>query len=263
MDKKKLINLGIGVILAIIAIFIINARLQERERMIQRLVQEGQITQVLVASKDIEKGQVIQENMLGFMKVPSKKLKSNALQSPESAVGKVAKVDILRKQEILSTMVELPEGSQSLSQKTPPGKKAYTISIDKISAVGGNIRPGNRVDVVTIMQLPQTQGQTVMTLFEAAKVLQMGQGGRNLDSITLALTTEEIKILTFALQNGQIKLVLRSPLDEPEGTAFQPFTYQTFMQKIYNAMGINPQESPVPEKKEPEVEIYRGGTTGE
>jgi pilus assembly protein CpaB len=263
MDKKKLINLGIGVILAIIAIFIINARLQERERIIQRLIQEGQIAQVLVASQDIEKGQVIQEDMLGFMKVPSKNLKSNALQSPESAVGKIARVDILRKQEILSTMVELPEGSQSLSQKTPPGKKAYTISIDKISAVGGNIKAGDRVDVIGIMQLPQTQGQTVMILFEGAKVLQTGGGGRNLESITLALSSEEIRVLTFSLQNGKVKLVLRSPLDENRGDVFQPFTYQTFMQKIYNAMGINPQESPVPQEKKPNVEIYRGGSSGE
>ncbi len=261
MDKKKLINLGIGVVLAIIAIVIINARLQERENIIQRLIQEGNVAQVLVASRDIEKGEMIRENVLGFVKIRSENLKNNALQSPESAVGKIARVDILRKQEILSTMLELPEGSQTLSQKTPSGKKAYTISIDQISAVGGNIRPGNKVDVVSIMQLPQNQGQTVMTLFEAARVLQMGQGGKNLDSITLALTSEEIKVLTFALQNGQIKLVLRSPLDEPEGTAFQPFTYQTFMQKIYNAMGVSPQRGPVEQK--PDVEIYRGGSSGE
>ncbi|MCF7869929.1 MAG: Flp pilus assembly protein CpaB [Candidatus Omnitrophica bacterium] len=258
MDKKKLINLGIGVILAIIAIVIINARLQERERIIQRLVQEGNVAQVLVASRDIKKGGVIRENMLGFIKIRSERVKPNALQSPESAVGKVARVDILKKQEILSTMVKLPEGSRSLSEKTPPGKKAYTISIDKISAVGGNIKNGDRVDVVGIMQLPQTQGQTVMTLFEGAKVLQTGGGGKNLESITLALSSEQIRVLTFSLQNGKVKLVLRSPRDETGGGAFQPFTYQTFMQKIYNAMGIQPQEGPV-QQKEPYVEIYRGG----
>jgi pilus assembly protein CpaB len=260
MDKKKIINLGIGIILAIIAIAIINARLQERERIIQRLVQEGNVAQVLVASRDIRRGEVIREDMLGFIKIRSENVKANALQSPESAVGKVARTDILRKQEILSSMLTLPKGTQSLSQKTPPGKKAYTISIDKISAVGGNIKNGNRVDVVSIMQLPDTQGQTVMTLFENAKVLEISGGARNLESITLALTSEEIKILTFALQNGQVKLVLRSPLDEPEGLSFQPFTYQTFVQKIYNAMGINPQQAPVPEEKEPEIEIYRGGS---
>ncbi|MFO8052490.1 MAG: Flp pilus assembly protein CpaB [Candidatus Omnitrophota bacterium] len=262
MDKKKLINLGIGVVLALIAIFIINARLQEREEMIQRLVQEGNVAQVLVASRDIQKGETIKENMLGFVKVRSEKVKSNALQSPESALGKVAKVDILKKQEILSNMVKLPEGSRSLSEKTPPGKKAYTISIDKISAVGGNIRAGDRVDVIGIMQLPQTQGQTVMTLFEGAKVLQAGGGGRDLESITLALSSEEIRVLTFSLQNGKVKLVLRSPRDEAEGGAFQPFTYQTFMQKIYNAMGVQPQEGPV-QQEEPDVEIYRGGSSGE
>jgi pilus assembly protein CpaB len=261
MDKKKFINLGIGVVLAIVAIFIINARLQERERIIQRLIQKGQITQVLVANRDIEKGEIIKENMLGFVKIPSKSLKNNALQSPESAIGKVAKVDILRKQEILSNMVALPKGAQSLSEKTPPGKKAYTVSIDRISAVGGNIRNGNRVDVIGIMQLPEAQGQTVMTLFENAKVLEAG-GGKNLESITLALTSEQIKILTFALQNGQVKMVLRSPGDKAEGTAFQPFTYQTFVQKIYNAMGIQPQQGPV-QQAPPSVEIYRGGSQGQ
>lgn len=255
-------SLAIGVFLAIIAIFIINTRLQEREQIIQRLIQQGKLTEVLAARNDIQKDQIIKEDMIGFIRVPTTDIRPTALQSKESAIGKAAAMDILKEQVILSTMLRLPEGTRTLSQKTPPGKKAYTISIDRISAVGGNVRSGNKVDVIGIMQLPQTQGQTVMTLFEAAQVLETGGAGRNLESITLALTSEEIKVLTFALQNGKVKLVLRSPLDEPEGTAFRPFTYQTFMQKIYNAMGINPQQAPVREEQR-SIEVYRGGSQGE
>lgn len=259
MDKKKVINLGIGILLAVVAIMIINNRLQERERMIRRLIQEGEVVEVLVASQDIRKGEVVRENMLGFMRTHSSELKPNALRSPESAIGKVARVDILPRQEILANMLKLPTDTQVLSQRTPRGRRAYTISIDRVSAVGGNVKAGDRVDVVGIMQLPQTPGQTVMTLFEGARVLTVEEAGRNLDSITLALTSDEIKALTFALENGKVKLVLRSPLDEPEGIAFQPFTYDTFIQKIYQAMGISLDDMPVEVPEDPGVEIYRGG----
>jgi len=265
MDKKKFMPLAIGIVLAFIAIFMVNSQLQQREQEIQRLVREGVMTTAVRAKKDIRRGQVIKETMVEVIKGDSRKLEPDIIKNAESAIGKVAQSDILRKQFILSSMVEIPRSMQRLSQKTPKGKKAYTISIDKISAVGGQINSGDRVDIIGVMRLPmptpsgkQTAIDAILTLFENSLVLD-AITGKTLESVTLALSSEEIRIITFALEHGKVKLVLRSPLDSAQEGAFRPFTYETFMAKLYAAMGIDTSKPQVQEQK-PQVEIYRGGS---
>ena len=41
----------------------------------------------------------------------------------------------------------------SLAFRTPPGKRAYTVMIDSLSAVGGNINPGDFVDIVGHLEI--------------------------------------------------------------------------------------------------------------
>ena len=274
MERKKILTLAIGIVLGVVAIFIINTRLQERENLIKGMIAQGRITEVVVAKQDIRKNTAIKANMIALAKVPAKDAQKGVIRSADSIMGKIANIDILRKQIIYSTMLRFREDAQTLSQKTPPGKMAYTISIDKISAVGGQIRAGDRINVIGIMRIPQMQNgkvvqqEIILTLFESARVLAAGASGKTLNSITLALTPEEIKVLTFVLENGKVKLVLRSPLDTTSEAIFKPFTFDTFMQKIYKAVGMMPQapgagqpkaSQPVKKKVEKKIEIYRGG----
>jgi len=265
MDKKKFMPLAIGIVLAVIAIFMVNSQLKQQEQEIQRLIKEGVMTTAVRAKKDIRRGQVIKDNMIDVIKGDSRKLEPNIIKNAESVIGKVAQSDILRKQFVLSSMVQVPRSMQRLSQKTPKGKKAYTISIDKISAVGGQINSGDRVDIIGVMRLPmptasgqQTAIDAILTLFENSLVLD-AITGKTLESVTLALSSEEIRIITFALEHGKVKLVLRSPLDSSKEGSFRPFTYETFMAKLYAAMGIDTSKPQVQEQK-PQVEIYRGGS---
>ena len=265
MERKKLIPLVVAIVLGALAVFMINSHFQQQNAVIQRLISEGRITRVVIATTDIKRGELIRDNMITLVQIATKDKQPGAIESPESLIGKVASTGILQKQQILSSMVEFPEGRMILSEKTPPGKKAYTISIDNISAVGGQIRNGDRIDVIGVMRIPQNIGgktitqEIILTLFENAKVLDTELAGKGLNSITLALTGDEIKILTFALENGKVKLVLRSPLDTAEEGALKPFTFDTFLQKMYAAMGISPtapKQAPVQKKG---VEIFRGG----
>lgn len=124
------------------------------------------------------------------------------------------------------------------SLKTPPGKRAYTINIDSLSAVGGLINPGDFVDIigqlkVTNEQDPKQPPQDVTSvIFQNVQVLAIGinfnpsgdpavydvqQKARSL-YVTLALDPEEASLLTFAQTNGKLQLSLRSPKERDTQT---------------------------------------------
>lgn len=266
--NKKILPLAAAFVLGVIAIFMINTQLEKREEVIKRLERQGKLTKVVVATRDIPQHTPIKSNMIDVAEVPTKDLQPGVLQSVDSAIGKIARVDILKNQFVYGSNLRLPQQAETLAQKTPAGKRAYTLSIDQISAVGGLARPGDRVDVIGIMNIPTVMGgqqvvqRVVLTLFENAKILDIQVGAKGVSSITMALATEEIKILTYALEMGKIKFVLRSPLDTVEKGSLQPFTFETFMQKIYQAMGVgatNTESSQQQEEPKEQIEIYRKG----
>ncbi|MFA5338143.1 MAG: hypothetical protein WC330_07410, partial [Candidatus Omnitrophota bacterium] len=63
MDKR-IVNLLIGVGIAIIAIIVINAQMQSRERLIQELIKKGQLVEVVVAKEDIARETTITSDMV-------------------------------------------------------------------------------------------------------------------------------------------------------------------------------------------------------
>lgn len=269
MSRKRVIVLVVGVLLGLLAVFFVNQRLQQKEQLIQSLVNKGKLTKVVVATGDIPKGRQVEKRMVARVRVPTSQVKPGVIKSFDTVIGKVATVDVLKEQPLYSSMVKIPRGDQSLSDRTPQGKRAFTFSLDKVSAAGGNIEPDDRVDVVGDMVMPMGGGQSqsvVLTLFENIQVLAVSS-----NNITLALTPREIKMFNYALKMGKIKLALRSPLYDTETSSMDPFTGRNFMRDIYSSMGVSPSalgskksEKKAEKKKEKpkekvDIEVYRGG----
>lgn len=125
-----------------------------------------------------------------------------------------------------------PPAEQVFSVITPPGKRAVTIRMDTLNAVGGLIKSGDRVDVIAKLKIPNqgddptVQPKDVTTvLFQDVQVLAVNtkfltpvtsliyenqQRARTLN-VTLALDPQEAPLLSFAQENGEIKLSLRAP----------------------------------------------------
>ena len=66
----------------------------------------------------------------------------------------------------------------TLSLMTPAGKRAYTVRIDPLSAVGGMINPGDFVDILAHMKMPDPVSakveQVTSIVFQNVKVLAVG-----------------------------------------------------------------------------------------
>ena len=196
-------------------------------------------------------------------------------------------IEALRNQKFTAQpTVEVPGAPPpvlSLAVKTPPGKRAITVQIDSLSAVGGLINPGDYVDVLAHLNIPSPTGEmkpipetiTAM-IFQNIQVLAIGTnlmiaGQYEIQQkspallITFALDPDETGLITFAQQNGKLQLVLRSPA-EIETRMLQAATWQTLSDYVLEKQGtdINAPKSkaflePSAEEIKPFIQIFRGG----
>lgn len=291
MNFKNKLPLIIAVVSGILAVILINVYLRQKESALMKVALEKkrevnkELIVVLMAKKDIPAGSLIQENMVEEKDIPKQFLQPRAATSFDRVVNRIVSADIAKGEQILLSKLTVPTRESSLAMKTPPGKRAITIPIDNISAVGGMIRPGDYVDVIGLIPVP---GQTpdgkqglqpaTVSLFQNILILAVGSsiGGypqteeakrykteekaTATSTVTLALTPQEASLISFVLEQGKVRLVLRSPTD----TQTQPpvlANWDTLIQYLYpeltEKMQARQGESALREKSTT-VEIYRG-----
>ena len=172
----------------------------------------------------------------------------------------------------------------SLALRTPAGKRAYTLRIDSLSAVGGLINPGDYVDVLAHLDMPDpvtNKKDTVSTMvFQNVQILAVGtnlqapggyeeqQRARSLN-VTVALTPEESSLLAFIEKNGKLQLVLRAPA-ETETEVLQAATWSTLADYVFEKQGtelviprgaakVEAVSNQQTEEVKPFIQIFRGG----
>ncbi|MFH1771288.1 MAG: Flp pilus assembly protein CpaB [Candidatus Omnitrophota bacterium] len=266
MDKR-MVNIVIGLIVGMFALFLIWQHNARQEARIQRLIEEGKLVEVVVARRDIPKETTITQDMIEKKVVKKNTLNPNDLSDVQSVIGQFAETDILRGQYISANMLRILTGADYLSQTVPPGYRAITIPVDKISAIEGLLRPGDKVDIIGTFSLPTGSGQNapvVVNVFQNVKILATNknispyQQSTSIDTITLSLKPENVKVLTYMLEWSKLRLVLRSPLDTGEEFGYSAVTFDNLMARL----GFTP---PPPTSKQDEltVEVYRGSQSGE
>jgi pilus assembly protein CpaB len=280
MDKKK-ISIIAAAVLALVAVIGVQRYIASMEK---QYVREEKKAFVLIATTTIPAGGTIDETMVKFESVPEKYLQPKAVNSQSLAVGRRTVAEILPGEQILATKLTLQARESSLAMRTPQGKRAMAITINPLAAVGGKVRAGDYVDLVGIFPYnAQVNGKTVtelvsVTLFQNVLILgvegnappERGKPATPGDLlVTLALTPKEIALLTYALDQGRLRLVLRPPLEtviEPvapvEANAMWQYVFSNLGQEFL--AGQEAAAKPVKQEKKEEppppqtVEIYRG-----
>lgn len=167
--------------------------------------------------------------------IDSTKRTLNTLAKQHAALAK--KVAQQPKQQVVVKAGKPATPTTAFSLKTPPGKRALTIAIDSLAAVGGLVNPGDFVDIIAkldtseenISKKKKGKGdkETIVTvLFQNLQVLAVGvnfepigedappydaqQKAKKLN-VTLAVSPEEAGLLIFAQTKGTFQLSLRSP----------------------------------------------------
>ena len=82
---------------------------------------------------------------------------------------------------VRSATTKAPIQQTVFSLRTPPGKRAITMEIKSLSAVGGLVHPGDFVDILARLAVPEdddplnkTKDEIISVLFQNIQVLAVG-----------------------------------------------------------------------------------------
>ncbi|MDD5731135.1 MAG: Flp pilus assembly protein CpaB, partial [Candidatus Omnitrophica bacterium] len=229
---------------------------------------------VLVAKREIPVQTPITAEDLTFKQVPMEYIQPGAVTSLEQVIGQIASGPIGAEEQILSTKL-LPPGNvgKTLSEITPEGKRAVTVSVDNLSSIASLLKPGDYVDIFALIALPRRTAAPakeeseprLISLFQGIQVLAMGNElvtSRNktkessasaaAQTVTFALTPQEAALLSFVQEHGKIKLALRSSQDT-KIEAVAPADWDTLLNYLSTSQGEK-----AGLEGQPVVEIYRG-----
>ena len=193
-NKKQIATILLAVGLGLVATFLTSQYVQNSIDRQTKLLAKEYTQQTAVLQKEVEL---------------NKKEVEALLQEHESLVKQVQS----QPKAVMPATGPVPQPSgEAFSVIMPQGKRAVTIRVDTLSAVGGLINPGDFVDVIATLRIPEeinaekARAKEVITvLFQNLQVLAVGTlfkpvGGAelyenrqktNAVNVTLAVSPEE------------------------------------------------------------------------
>jgi pilus assembly protein CpaB len=194
--------------------------------------------EVLVAKADLNRGQVIGNDDIGWQTWPAASANSSFIKKSERPnavgdfVGAIVRVGMVAGDPVRDPYVVMAKGSGFLAAVLPHGMRAVAIDISPESSAGGFILPDDRVDVVLTRRdkaaekASGVEKYTSDTILKNVRVLAVDQaveekaGTKNVlgKTATLELTEPQAETLALSHQLGTLSLTLRSLLDS-QGTA--------------------------------------------
>lgn len=191
---------------------------------VQEQYRPDNMVKVVRAAQPIPKDQVIKANQLMTEEVPDIYAHPNGIRDASEAVGKTVTSDISAGEEILKEkLVGEKDKADRLAYVIPLNKRAVTIAINEVVGVANNIKVGDHVDVMVTVNATapgtsEAKTYTVLTL-QNIEVLSVGTKASGEEAakggtLTVAVTPQQAQPLILATQEGQIRLMLRSPVDD-------------------------------------------------
>jgi pilus assembly protein CpaB len=185
------------------------------------LANNGAPRAVVVAAVDIPARTTITPAMLQERTLPSSAVEPDAMQQPAQAVGQLSLITIPAGSQVSASKIGRPS-DVGLPVRLAPGKRAVSISIDKVKGISGMLEPGDRVDIIAIPPRNGNELPQAAAILRGIRVLAVGstlEGAsatpspeeQNSTTVTLEVTPHQADLLASADANTQLRLALRSP----------------------------------------------------
>lgn len=203
---------------------------------------------VLVATREIPEGSVIDEAALSLVSWPAAALPGVAFSTMDSVVGRVTRVRVLAGDPIVPARLAPTGSAPGLEVRISPGHRAMAVRINDVAGISGFLQPDSRVDVLVSMRAatPGSPDRQVAKLFmENVRVLSVGtrvergEKGEPIDATTatLEVTPEEAERLAVAMNQGSIQLVLRA-YGDPTTVRTPGASSQDVLAQLRNASAV-------------------------
>ena len=240
-----------------------------------RNVTGGAETSVVTAKDNIAARTQITADMLELTKVPANSVLPGALTGADLVVGRVARIPVYKGEQLLQEKLAAEKTDLGLSYIVPNGQRAMAVKVDKVVGAGGLIRPGDRVDVVAVVDVhyrdittdkdyTDTRAFTIAQNIEVLAVEQKlenqiarpataSKAGTNEGTpveqpnaqpestvVTLALAPDVTQKVLLSEAKGTIRLAVRAPGDntiiDGKDTTFLALADADFQKAIVNAL---------------------------
>lgn len=238
MNQNETRTLWISVGAALFAVFLLYSYTEQKSREV--MDKYGKKSRVVVANRDINEMETIDESMLELVERPDSFREPTAISDPEAAVGNAALAPIKKGEQILESKIMKPGPVTGLALQVAPSKRAVTLPIDEMRGVSKLINPGDRVDLIAALDLGKgpNQRREVKTFMQDVVVLATGlrvanelprlyervgkddylknlRGDTSFSAITVEATPEEAQKLIYILATspGSLFVTLRHPSD--------------------------------------------------
>jgi pilus assembly protein CpaB len=144
----------LSLVLGVVAVVLLMSWARGRE---SELLQQSNMTPVLVATRDVPPNTILDEQLVQRIQVPQKYVQPKAIADLAQIKGRVASTPIPAGAQVLDTYLE-EEGRMALAYDVPRSRRAITIAVTATSGIGGNVRPGNFVDIFGTFEFGRPTG---------------------------------------------------------------------------------------------------------
>lgn len=271
MGPNESRNLWISIFAGVVAAFMLYSYSQEKKAEIEKVA--GDKVMVVVAKDDIRDMDNIYENVLELKEKNRKDVEPDAYTTIQDVIGGVAAIPIKKGQTLTKNKVLEPGPETGMAIQVSPGKRAVTIPISDDRANAKLIRPGDRVDIMAVIDSGKgvNQKREVSILMQDVVILATGvnvnnnlprtierdPSGRNLiqttltgdtkySTITIEAKLEEAQDLIYlvATNPSSLYFLLRNPNDRRLQPRIPASTADDIQRRTSGQTATGPAQSP-------------------
>lgn len=188
---------------------------------------QANMTQCVVANMDIGFAEEITLDMLTLKEWPKDSLPPEYFDTLENLANRVTNMYIPKDVPVYPSMLAQEGTPPGIQTRIKPGYRAVSIGIDEVTGVAYQLQPGDRVDVISLVQRRRYEGGSEFVsrvILQNVEIIAVGRtlySGKPGDapksvarSVTLLLTPVDVPKLHLATSNrGRIQLALRGNSD--------------------------------------------------
>jgi len=238
MKAARLIVLGIAVAAGGIAAMLASGGREPEAPSKASVAPPLETVEVLVAKSNLEIGQVIGDQDIGWQTWPAAAAaagfikKSDRPNAVSDFAGAIVRSPVAAGDPIRDSKVVMVKGAGFMAAILPRGMRAVSLDVSPDTGAGGFILPNDHVDVVLTRRDKAAERATGVdkfvseTILRNVRVLAVDQQVGEKDgqkvvigkTATIQLTPRQAEMLALARQAGTVSLALRSLLDSQSAT---------------------------------------------
>ena len=163
---------------------------------------------VVVAKQDIPAQSRLIADMLEVKTLPEDEIDPEAFTARSQVVDRITGVPVAAGAQMLPSMVSNKAGD-SLTFKISPGKRAVSIEVKEAVTAGGNVQPGDTVDVLGILALSKDADiNSVLAVFAPGA-----------QPVVTPLNNTDLNLTTTILESVKVLAVGQSLAESEENTS--------------------------------------------